>query len=387
MRIPIAKVELTAEDEEAVLATLRSGWLVQGPQVAEFERLFREYSGAEYALATTSCTTALHLALVASQVGAGDEVIVPAFTWVATANVVEMQGARPVFVDIDLATYNIDVTQVKAALTSRTRAIIAVSLFGLSADLEPLRQLADERGLMLIEDAACALGSRYRGHHAGTLADFGCFSFHPRKSLTTGEGGMLTSARADWDTLARSLRDHGASQSDLARHVGSRPYILPDFRVVGYNYRMTDMQAALGVSQLQRFEKTLSQRQRLAQTYCEALQGLDWLALPHCPKDCVHAYQAFVCLFRPEAPCLHNLVDLHGRRNALMERLENHGVSTRPGTHALHLLDVYRTRYALRPEDFPRAWMADHLSLALPLYWRMTGQEQAFVTSALQELA
>src|SRR5438874_2482832 len=194
MNIPLTKPYFGEEERRAVAEPLDMGWVIQGPKVAEFERLFAAYTGAPFALATTSCTTALHLALVALGVGPGDEVIVPAFTWVATANVVEMQGARPVFVDIELATFNIDAAQIAQAITPRTKVIMPVSLFGISAPMQPILENARRYDLKVVEDAACALGAWYGDHHAGTLADLGCFSFHPRKAITTGEGGMVITA-------------------------------------------------------------------------------------------------------------------------------------------------------------------------------------------------
>jgi perosamine synthetase len=383
LNIPIAKVDLTLEDEASVIQVLRSGWLVQGPQVAEFEKRFQAYTGLNLALATSSCTTALHLALIAAGVSSGDEVLVPAFTWVATANVVEMQGARPVFIDIDLNSFNLDITKVQAAITPKTRALIAVSLFGLSAEMQPLRALADQFGLKLIEDAACALGSRYQGQHVGHLADYACFSFHPRKSLTTGEGGMLASTSKHQEGLFRSLRDHGASISDRARHLGNRPYLLPDFSVLGYNYRMTDLQAALGVSQFKRFEETLQQRRQNADTYDRLLEGVEGLITPQSPPHCQHAYQAYVCRIGPPNPHPDQVPQLHQLRNQLMEHLQSLGISTRPGTHAVPFLDYYRQRYAHQPKDFPAAWMAEQLSLALPLYASITTQELEFVARHL----
>lgn len=370
MKVPISRPWFGPEEQAAVLVPLETGWVVQGPQVAAFEAAFSRFTGAAHCVATTSCTSALHLALILAGVGPGDEVIVPALTWVATANVVEMQGARPVFVDVDPVTFNLDVAQAAEAITPRTRVILAVSLFGLSADLDPLRALAQRHGLRLVEDAACAFGTTYRGVHAGTLADFGCFSFHPRKAITTGEGGMLTTQDAALAAAARSLRDHGASVSDLARHHGPAPYRLPEFDAVGYNYRMTDLQGALGVVQMTRAEEILRLRRALAANYDEALRGLTRLRRPSGEG---HSYQSYVTVFdgSPE------------ERNQLMERLQEAGVSTRPGTHAVPLLGYYRERYGLRPEDFPAARDAERLSIALPLYALLTSAEQAYVVEQL----
>ena len=385
MKIPISRPYFGEEERRAVLEPLESGWVVQGPKVAEFERRFAVYTGAPFALATTSCTTALHLALVALGVGPGDEVVVPAFTWVATANVVEMQGARPVFVDVELDTFNVDVAQVEAAITSRTKALIPVSLFGVSAPMAPLLDVARRHGLRVVDDAACGVGAWYQGRHAGTLADLGCFSFHPRKAITTGEGGMVVTGDEALAGRVRSLRDHGASKSDLARHLGARSYLLPDFDLVGYNYRMTDLQGALGVAQMARLEWILEQRTERARRYDEALSGTGWLRPPATPPGCRHGYQSYVCLFQPEVPNVGNVERLHARRNALMDALEAAGVATRPGTHAVHMLGFYRDKYGLQPEDFPNAYLADRLTLTLPLFAQMTDAEQDHVIEGLRQ--
>jgi len=384
MKIPITKPFFGAEERQAVTEVLESGWVVQGPRVAEFERLFEAYTHCGHAMATTSATTALHLALIASDVGHGHEVIVPALTWVATANVAEMQHAKPVFVDIDLKTFNADASAFAAAMTSRTKAIIPVSLFGLSADMQPIAELARRNSVTLIEDDACATGAWYHGRHAGTLADIGCFSFHPRKAITTGEGGMLVTKDAAIAANVRSLRDHGASTSDLARHSGSRSFLLPEFHMVGYNYRMTDLQAAVGVAQMHRLEGLLAQRTAVARKYDAMLRDIEWLRPPIVPDGYVHGYQSYVCLFAPEEPTLANVEELHQRRNAFMAALESAGVATRPGTHAVHMLDYYRERYSLRPEDFPNAYIADRLSVTLPLYAQMTDEEQQYVVEQIQ---
>jgi perosamine synthetase len=379
VKIPISKPLFGEEERRALVEPLDTGWVVQGPKVAEFERLFAEFTGTRHAIATTSCTTALHLALIALDVKAGDEVIVPSFTWVATANVVEMQGAKPVFVDVELDTFNLDVKQLERLVTPKTKAIIPVSLFGISAPMGPVLEIARRHGIKVVEDDACAVAAYYDGHHAGSLADAGCFSFHPRKAITTGEGGMLVTNDDAVATRVRSLRDHGASKSDLARHLGPRSYVLPDFNVVGYNYRMTDFQGALGVVQMGRVRTIAEERTRRAKRYDEAFAKLGWLRPPVLPAGCVHGYQAYVTLFQPEPPTLANVERLHAGRNALMDKLEAAGIATRSGTHAVTMLGFYRDRYGIRPEDFPGAYLADRLSLALPLYAQMTDEEQDYV--------
>lgn len=385
MSIPITKPFFGPEELRAVQQPLESGWVVQGPFVKQFEAQFAAFVGARHAVATSSCTTALHIAVAALGLKPGDEVIVPAFTWISTANVVEYLGARPVFCDIDLTTFNVDTAQVAALVTPRTVGLIPVHLFGLCADMQPILDLARRHALWVVEDAACAFGAWYRGRHAGTFGDAGCFSFHPRKSITTGEGGMITTARADLDALARSLRDHGASRSDLARHQSKASFLLAEYNHLGYNFRMTDLQGALGCAQMQRADWLLAERARRARRYDALLADLDWLATPLVPEGYVHGYQAYVCLFRPEQPTLANVERLHAWRNELMARLEERGIATRQGTHAPVIQGYYAAKYGLRPEQFPNAYLADRLSLALPLYAQLTDAEQDLVCTSLRE--
>jgi dTDP-4-amino-4,6-dideoxygalactose transaminase len=382
-RIPITRPVFGAEECAAVQQPLATGWVVQGPFVQRFEERFAAFVGSPSGIATTSCTTALHLALTALGVRPGDEVIVPAFTWVSTPNVVEYLGAKPVFCDIDLATFNIDVDQAASLVNQRTVGIIPVHLFGLCADMPGVGALAGRNGLWVVEDAACGFGARIDGRHAGAFGDAGCFSFHPRKAITTGEGGMLTTGRADVAALARSLRDHGASRSDLARHESASAFLLSEYPRLGYNYRMTDLQGALGCAQMDRGDWILAGRRRVAARYAEALSDLEWIEPPTTPSRFEHGYQAYVCLFQPEPATLDNVDALHRRRNDLMARLERDGIATRQGTHAAALVEYYASRYGFRPNDFPRAWIADRLTLALPLYPQMTDGEQDEVCGAL----
>jgi perosamine synthetase len=225
--IPITKPVFGEAELLAIQRPVESGWVVQGPFVRQFEERFAACTGAPHCVATSSCTTALHLAVAVLGLRPGAEVIVPAFTWVATANVVEYMGATPIFCDVDLDTFNIDPRRLEALITPRTVGLIPVHLFGLCADMEPILAIARGHQLWVVEDAACAFGARYQGRHAGTFGEMGCFSFHPRKSITTGEGGMITTENAAWQRLARSLRDHGASRSDHERHTGTMPSCCP----------------------------------------------------------------------------------------------------------------------------------------------------------------
>jgi perosamine synthetase len=381
--IPITKPVFGPEELRAVQLPLEAGWIVQGPYVKTFEDRFAAFVGASQAVATTSCTTALHLALAALRVTRGDEVIVPAFTWIATANVVEYLGGRAVFCDIDLETFNIDVDQMASLVTARTVGIIPVHLFGLCADMDGVRHVAARNNLWVVEDAACGFGARIHGQHCGTFGTCGCFSFHPRKAITTGEGGMITTANEELAALLASLRDHGATESDLARHVGNAPFRLADHPHLGYNYRMTDIQGALGCAQMDRAGWILAERTRVARAYDERLEPFDWLSRPIVPLGYDHGYQSYVCLFRPEPPTSANVDRQRERRNELMATMEAAGIATRPGTHAAALSRYYRERYSLEPGCFERAHTAESLSLSLPLYPQMTEAEIDMVCSSL----
>jgi len=383
--IPITKPVLGAEELEAMRAPIEAGWVVQGPRVAEFERRFAAFTGARHAVASTSCTTALHLVVAALGLAPGDEVVVPAFTWVSTANVVEYQGATPVFADIDLTTFNIEPVALEAAITERTVGIMPVHLFGLCAEMAPIREIAQRHGLWVLEDAACGFGASYRGDSAGTLGTAAAFSFHPRKSITTGEGGMVTTSD---DALARKvavLRDHGASRTDLSRHVGRAGFLLADYDDLGFNYRMTDLQGAMGCVQMDRAPWILEQRARVAASYDRLLAPLDWIRPPLVPDGNVHGWQSYVTLFAPDEPTLANVEELNHRRNAAMMRLEEQGIATRQGTHAPVGLGYYARKYDLRMERFPNALLADRLSLSLPLYPQLTDDDIGRVVAALRE--
>ncbi|MBL4844256.1 MAG: DegT/DnrJ/EryC1/StrS family aminotransferase [Planctomycetes bacterium] len=375
-RIEISQPATGEEEWHALRESLETGWLTSGPRVAELERLFSERIEVRETIASTSCTTALHLILVALGVGPGDEVVVPAFTWITTANVVLYCGATPVFVDVDPVTFNMDPKLVAACVNERTKAVIAVHLFGLCADMDAIAAAAP--GVPIIEDAACAVGARYRGRPAGGLARAGAFSLHPRKIMTSGEGGLVTTDDVQLAERLRSLRNHGASVSEEVRHHGPRPYLLPEFNLLGFNYRMTDLQGAVACVQLSKLDSLLEERRRWAAFYQDALSDVSWLRVPRAPEGYEHGWQAFVCFVDPE---------LGPRpRNELMDQLLQAGVSTRPGTHAVHCLGLYRERFGFKPEDFPRAWDCDRQSLAIPLHNRMTSADYERVVAALRSL-
>lgn len=379
LTVPIARTSLTEDEIQSILGPLRSGWLVQGPKVREFEEKWSAFTGARHSIAVTSCTTALHLSLAALGFGPGDEAIVPAFTWIATANVVEHLGGKVVFCDIDLDTFNLDIEDAARKVTSRTKAILPVHLFGLSANMDAVMALARTHGLWVIEDAACGFGSTYHGRHVGTFGNAGCFSFHPRKAITTGEGGMITTDDGALAEKLRRLRDHGAAMTDLQRHMGARPYLLADHPDAGYNQRMTDLQAALGAAQMDRAAAIIAERQRLAAVYDEAFARLSWLKTPAHPAGYGHGYQSYPCLFQPEALTPGSVERVNKLRNEWMDSLQQEGISTRPATHAVHMLAFYREKYDLLATDFPNARAANDCSISLPLFHGMTEAEQQHV--------
>lgn len=369
---------VTGEKEwQAVREPILSGWLTQGPKVAEFENQFAKRHQVNHALAVTSCTTGLHLILAAMGVGPGDEVIVPAFTWVATANVVLYCGAKPVFVDVCPKTFNIDPAKIAEKISERTKAIIPVHLFGLCADMNAIKAVIPDH-VKVVEDAACAAGASYFGKWAGNLGDAASFSFHPRKSITTGEGGMVTTADANLAEHMNRMRNHGASISEEQRHHGAKPYILPDFNLLGFNYRMTDLQGAIGIEQLAKLDEFIQERAEWAQYYNENLANIKWLRLPSEPESGNHGWQSYVTYCDPEkAPA---------PRNKLMEQLQEKGIATRPGTHAVHMLNLYKEQFGLHPDSYPVSRDCNNNSMAIPLHNRMTKDDYEYIIETIHEL-
>ena len=374
-RIQIAVPNLGSEEINAIRGPIESGWLTQGPYVKEFEKNFAEKHRVKYSLATTSCTTALHLMLAAAGIGPGDEVIVPSFTWVSTANAVLYCGATPVFVDIDLDTFNISLAETIKKVTPKTKAVIVVDLFGLCVDVKGFREaLASE--ILIFEDAACAAGASLNGDMAGSISDAAAFSFHPRKSITTGEGGMLTTQNAAIASVAEKMRNHGAEISEEERHSGPAPYLLPEFNLLGFNYRMTDLQGAIGVEQLKKLDSFITERDAQANYYRERLADIAWLSLPSKPENGTHAWQAFVT--RVIGPDASNL------RNRIMESMEAKAIATRPGTHAIHLLGYYANKYGFKPSDFPNSFIANETSMAIPLHNHLSRRDQDRIVDSIR---
>jgi perosamine synthetase len=360
------------EELDMLKRCLNSKWVTQGPFVAEFEQLFAKRHQCSHALATTSCTAGLHLAALALELAAGDEVVIPAFTWVTSAHAAEYVGAKAVFADVDLSTFNIDPVALEAAITPRTRAVVVVHLFGKSAPMDEIMPIAKRHGLAVIEDAACAVGTTYNGRPIGGIGDLGCFSFHPRKVITTGEGGMVTTQRDDLANRVKCLRNHGATGPAFGADL-SKPYTMSTFDMLGFNLRLSDIQAAVGVAQMARLDSLLAERRRLALRYSELLAGLDEMIVP--ADDAGHTYQSYVTRLAR---------DDRAKRNEIMEHLADLKIQTRPGTHAVHRLGYYAKKYTLRPEQFPNACRAEDTTITLPIFPGMNDQQQAEVVKALR---
>lgn len=369
--LPLTRPVFGDEELALVQQCLKSGWVTQGPMTRRLEEIFADRHEVRYALACANCTAALHVAVIALDLGPGDEVIVPSFTWVTSAHAAEYVGARPVFCDIDPSTYNIDVSSMEAVLTPRTRAVMPVHLFGLAADMAAVAAVARRLGLAVIEDAACAVGTRYHGRPVGKLGNIGCFSFHPRKIVTTGEGGMITTQDDALAVRLRRLRNHGAGPGVAE----PRPFDMGPFGALGFNYRLSDIQAAVGIAQMARLDALIHERRARASRYTELFQGIAWLIPPVEAEGCFHTYQSYVVRIADDAPV---------PRNAMMIELERRGIQTRPGTLAVHATGYYRDKYKLRPEDCPVSWRAQEQTMTLPLFPGMTDEQQDRVADAIR---
>jgi len=393
MNVPITKPSLGEEEARAPYESIKSGWVTQGPKVAAFEKAVAAYVGAKHGVATTSCTTGLHLALASLGIGPGDEVIVPSFTFIASANAILYTGASAVFADIDPRTYNVDPADVERRITKRTKAIMPVDQIGLGCDIDAINEIAAHHRLEVVEDAAPAIGESYhpeasaargadrwtvrseddKGRKVGSNAHQTVFSFHPRKVITTGEGGMITTDDDALADRARKLRAHGMSVSDLDRHTADR-VIIEEYHELGFNYRMSDIQASIGLVQLRRLPELLHVRRAKAARYNAELRGIRGLETPYTPPYAEHTYQSYCLRLTRECPL---------DREVLMTNLLRRGIATRRGVMASHLEAVYLKRNGR--VSLPVTEEATRTTMLIPLYATMTDDEQSYVIDALRE--
>ncbi len=374
--IPIAKPLMDEREAEAAKRPIMSGWVTQGPEVAAFEREFASCVGAKHACAVSSCTTALHLVLLAVGVKPDDEVITVSHSYIATANAIRYCGAIPVFVDIEFGTYNMDPGFVEQSITSKTRAILCVHQMGMPCDLASMIKIARRHDLAVVEDAACSIGSEILWQGAWEKigkphGDVACFSFHPRKVITTGDGGMITTTRADVDARLRLLRQHAMSVPDTVRH-GAVQVIFESYPMLGYNYRMTDIQAAVGREQLKRLPEIIERRRDLASQYRELLMGIKGLSLPAEPDWARSNWQSY-CVRLPA----------ENDQQAVMQAMLDAGVSTRRGIMCSHREEAYKDLPLSQP--LPESELAQDHCILLPLYPQMTPEEQGRVAEALHQ--
>ena len=391
-KYPVTKPYFTEEEVQLISESLNSGWVAQGPKVAEFEKQIAKHEGVAEGVATTSCTTALHLAMVAQGLGTGMDAIAPAFTFVATENAIVMTGAVPVLCDIRQDTFNIDTEKLRIIIETQYESkagrlinketgnvlwgIVPVHEFGLCCDIHEINKIAKEYALTVVEDAACALGAKINGIHQGAFGNTSCISFHPRKSITTGEGGMVMTDDSIMAKRMRELRTHGSTVSADARDKG-KGFLLPEFNEAGYNYRMTDVQGAMGLAQIKKLDMIIEEKRKGATIYNELISNiLPEFITPMEPEGYFHTYQSYVCMLNLKALGIDSVKEGGNYRNALLEKLENIGIVTRQGTHAVHMLGYYKNRFGYVPEDYVNAYACDHLSITLPLYVGISKEDQ-----------
>ena len=400
-KIPVTTPYFDGEEQQAAAEAISSGWVAQGPRVAEFERQIAAHEGIREGVATTSCTTALHLAMSAQGLGAGMDAIAPAFTFVATENSIVATGATPVMTDIHRETFNIDVEKTREIIETRyvkkdgktvnretgntLWGIVPVHEFGLCCEIDGVNALAKEYGLTVIEDAACALGAKIGEKHEGGFGNTSCVSFHPRKSITTGEGGMVMTDDPVLAKRMRELRTHGSTVSADARDKG-KGFLLPEFPEAGFNYRMTDISAAVGLAQIKKLDYIIEEKRKRAALYNEIIRAkLPELIPPVEPEGWFHTYQSYVCMLDSERLGKKDIAEGGALRNELLQLLEDQGIATRQGTHAVHMLGYYRKRFGYKPEDFVNAYACDHLSITLPLYIGITDEDQEYVIDTMKK--
>ena len=371
--IAIAKPYLTNDDAQAAFDTVLSGWVTQGPKVQEFEEKFAKYVGSKYAVALSNCTTALHLAMVVSGIKDGDEVICPSMSYVATANCIKYVNAIPIFAEVN-DQYNLDIIDVEKRITSKTKAILLVHQIGMPADIDAFKVLCNKYNLKLIEDAACAAGSAYKGNKIGSHSDLVCFSFHPRKVITTGDGGMITTNNEEYAKRIKLLRQHAMSVSDRERHSASK-IIFEDHVELGYNYRMTDIQAALGIKQLEKLDMIIEERRKIAMKYIDALKDVDCIRLPIEKQSYFSNYQSFSIFLKENCKI---------SRNELMQQLFNKEISSRRGIMTSHRETAYKD--IVNNISLPITENLCDNSIIIPLYFPMLNIDVESVISNLKVL-
>ena len=358
--IPIAKPYLTNAEADEASRVVLSGWVAQGPKVKEFEEKFAEYTGARYAVAISNCTAALHLSMIVSEIGAGDEVICPSMSYIATANSIRYTGATPVFAEVDPVNFNLDPEDAESKITSRTKAIMIAHQIGMPADIDAFKEICARHNIKLIEDAACASGSSYKGKKIGSHSELVCFSFHPRKVITTGEGGMITTSNEKLRDRLKLLRQHAMASSSIDRHNTSSA-LSEDHVELGYNYRMTDIQAAVGIVQLSRLDEIVMERRNIAANFIRNLSDIKWLMMPEEKEGFFTNYQSFAVRVHNDSPV---------SRDELMLRLGEKGISTRRGVMTAHRETAYKDLFSKL--SLPVSENASDNSLMLPIFVPMS---------------
>jgi len=371
--IPITKPNLSEKEAQAAFDVIMSGWVVQGSKVEKFENVFAEYVGCDYAVAVSSCTTALHLALIVAGLNEGDEVICPSMSYIATSNAIVHAKATPIFAEVKPFTYNLDPEDVEKRITPKTKAILLVHQMGMPAEIDAFISLCEKYNLILVEDAACALGSEYKGRRIGSHSALVCFSFHPRKVITTGDGGMICTSNKAFAERCRTLRQHSMDLSPLERHTNEGKIMVEKYNEVGYNYRMTDIQAAVGIEQMKKMDEILLKRRNIAQRFHTAFASLNWLNLPYEPSDCKSNYQSYSLYLNKDAPL---------KRDAFIDYLSNKGISTRHGIMTAHSEPAYSS-YKCK---LPVTENLSENSVLIPIYPGLTEAEIDYIIKTIVEL-